>query len=123
MATNKETKVGTTITTEGIVKAIAEKTNGTEVQLSQKQAQAALAALKDVVSDAIAEGQKVQLTGFVTFEPSYRAARQGNNIKTGEKQDIPESAALNAKAGKQLKDITKGYSDKMIAALKAAKAN
>lgn len=121
MAEKVTNKVGTTITTEGIVKAMAEKTKDAEVQLSQKQAQAAITALKEVVADAIKSGQKVQITGFITLEPSYRAARQGNNIKTGEKQDIPESAALNAKAGKQLKDIAKNYSNDIMKSLKAAK--
>ena len=55
-----------------LVAAMAEQTN-----LSKKDAEAALKAFIDVVSEELKKGEKVQLVGFGTFEVSERAAREG----------------------------------------------
>ena len=57
-----------------LVAAMAEQTN-----LSKKDAEAALKAFIDVVSEELKKGEKVQLVGFGTFEVSERAAREGRN--------------------------------------------
>ena len=62
-----------------LVAAMAEQT-----QLSKKDAEAALKAFIDVVSEEMKKGEKVQLVGFGTFEVSERAAREGRNPATGE---------------------------------------
>ena len=82
-----------------LVSAIAAKT-----ELSKKDAEKALKAFIDVVSDELAEGGKIQLVGFGTFEVSERAARTGRNPQTGDEMNIPASKAPRFKAGKALKD-------------------
>jgi DNA-binding protein HU-beta len=82
-----------------LVSAIAAKT-----ELSKKDAEKALKAFIDVVSDELAEGGKIQLVGFGTFEVSERAARTGRNPQTGDEMKIPASKAPRFKAGKALKD-------------------
>ena len=82
-----------------IVAAMAEQT-----QLSKKDAEAALKAFIDVVSEEMKKGEKVQLVGFGTFEVSERAARTGRNPRTNENMEIPASKAPKFKAGKALKD-------------------
>ena len=62
-----------------LVAAMAEQTN-----LSKKDAEAALKAFIDVVSEELKKGEKVQLVGFGTFEVSERAAREGRKPQTGE---------------------------------------
>ena len=69
-----------------LVAAMAEKT-----QLSKKDAEAALKAFVDVVSEEMKKGEKVQLVGFGTFEVSERAAREGRNPQTGETMTIAAS--------------------------------
>lgn len=113
--------VGTTCTTEEIIKGICERSKGTDSPITQKQAADTINLFKEVVSAALATGQKVQMTGFISIEPSYRSARKGNNVVTGEPMDIPESVVLNVKAGKSLKDITKTMDGAIMDALKAAK--
>ena len=66
-----------------LVAAMAEQTN-----LSKKDAEAALKAFIDVVSEELKKGEKVQLVGFGTFEVSERAAREGRNPQTGETMEI-----------------------------------
>ena len=82
-----------------LVAAMAEQTN-----LSKKDAEAALKAFIDVVSEELKKGEKVQLVGFGTFEVSERAAREGRNPKTGEAMTIAASRTPKFKAGKALKD-------------------
>ena len=83
-----------------LVAAMAEQTN-----LSKKDAEAALKAFIDVVSEELKKGEKVQLVGFGTFEVSERAAREGRNPQTGETMEIKASKTPKFKAGKALKDV------------------
>ena len=83
-----------------LVAAMAEQTN-----LSKKDAEAALKAFIDVVSEELKKGEKVQLVGFGTFEVSERAAREGRNPQTGETMEIKASKTPKFKAGKALKDL------------------
>ena len=83
-----------------LVAAMAEPTN-----LSKKDAEAALKAFIDVVSEELKKGEKVQLVGFGTFEVSERAAREGRNPQTGETMEIKASKTPKFKAGKALKDM------------------
>ena len=83
-----------------LVAAMAEQTN-----LSKKDAEAALKAFIDVVSEELEKGEKVQLVGFGTFEVSERAAREGRNPQTGETMEIKASKTPKFKAGKALKDM------------------
>ena len=83
-----------------LIAAMAEQT-----QLSKKDAEAALKAFIDVVTEEMKKGEKVQLVGFGTFEVSERAARTGRNPQTGKEMTIPASKAPKFKAGKALKDM------------------
>ena len=83
-----------------LVAAMAEQTN-----LSKKDAEAALKAFIDVVSEELKKGEKVQLVGFGTFEVSERAAREGRNPQTGETMEIKASKTPKFKAEKALKDM------------------
>ena len=73
-----------------LVAAMAEQTN-----LSKKDAEAALKAFIDVVSEELKKGEKVQLVGFGTFEVSERAAREGRNPQTGETMEIKAKKPVN----------------------------
>ena len=57
-----------------------------------------------VTTDAIVNGDKVQIAGFGTFESVKREAREGRNPVTGEKMTIPAKNAPKFKAAKALKD-------------------
>lgn len=85
-----------------LVAAVAAK-----VELSKKDAEAAVNAVFDSVKDALAEGDKVSLIGFGTFSVKTRAARTGLNPRTKETIEIPESKVPAFKAGSALKDAVK----------------
>ena len=82
-----------------LVAAIAAKTGDTK-----KGAEASVNAFVEVITDALAKGDKVQLVGFGSFEVRKRAARKGRNPQTKEEIKIPASKAPVFKAGKALKD-------------------
>ena len=82
-----------------LIAAVAEKT-----ELSKKDADAAVSAVLGAITDALKEGDKIQLVGFGTFEVRNRAAKQGRNPRTGETMTVPASKVPAFKAGKALKD-------------------
>ena len=82
-----------------LIAAIAE-----QAEISKKDAEKALKAFVDVVTEQLKEGEKVQLVGFGTFEVSERAAREGRNPQTGKTMKIAACKAPKFKDGKALKD-------------------
>lgn len=83
-----------------LINAVAEK-----AALSKKDSEAAVSAVLDVISAALAEGDEVRLVGFGTFEVKRREARIGRNPKTKEEIQIPATKVPAFKPGKALKDI------------------
>ncbi len=72
--------------------------------ISKKDANAALTAVIDTITDTLAKGDKVQLVGFGTFEVRERKARQGINPQTKEQITIEAANIPGFKAGRALKD-------------------
>ena len=85
-----------------LVAAVAAK-----AELSKKDAEAAVKAVIDSLTEALADGDKVALVGFGTFEVKTRAARTGKNPRTGEAISIPASKVPSFKAGAALKNAVK----------------
>ena len=83
-----------------LVANIAEKSN-----LTKKDAEMALNGFLSTVEEALANGDKVQLVGFGTFEVRERKAREGiNPIKPEEVIKNPASKAPVFRSGKALKE-------------------
>ena len=72
---------------------------------TKKTAEKLVNAFVETVTEALTEGDKVQLVGFGSFEVRKRAARKGRNPQTKEEIKIPASKAPVFKAGKALKDL------------------
>ena len=81
-----------------LVDALVEQTGWT-----RKQAEEGLAAVVNTISDAVAEGNRVQIPGFGTFEKRERAAREARNPQTGETIKIKKTNVPAFKAGSGLK--------------------
>lgn len=82
-----------------LVNAVAEKSGQTK-----KIAEQVIDATFDSITEELAQGGKVALVGFGSFETRHRAARTGRNPKTKESINIPASTAPAFKPGKALKD-------------------
>lgn len=82
-----------------LVSMMAEKGN-----MLKKDAETALSAFIDSVTEALAKGEKVQLVGFGNFEVRKREERTGRDPRSGEPITIPACNSPAFKAGKGLKD-------------------
>lgn len=83
-----------------LIEAIADK-----AELSKKDADKALGAFIDTVTETLKDGDTVNIVGFGTFELRERAARTGKNPQTGEDMDIAASKVPALKIGKAYKAL------------------
>ena len=82
-----------------LISAVAEHAG-----LSKKDTEKALNSVFEVIGDALAKGDKVQIAGFGGFEVKAREARTGRNPHTGEAVEIEATKVPAFKASKALKD-------------------
>ena len=85
-----------------LINLIAEKGD-----YSKKDAEKALTTVIDSVSETLANGEKISLVGFGTFEVAKRAERQGINPATKQPITIEAKKVVKFKAGAQLSDAVK----------------
>ena len=72
--------------------------------VSKKDAEAVITATVDAITAALVNGEKVQVSGFGTFEVRARDARMGRNPHTKESIEIPATRVPAFKPSKALKD-------------------
>ena len=82
-----------------LVAAVSEKTG-----IAKKDAERAVSAMFETITAQLMNGQKVQISGFGTFEIKEREARVGRNPHTKESIEIPATTVPVFKASKVLKD-------------------
>jgi DNA-binding protein HU-beta len=86
-----------------LVDALADKAG-----VSKTDADNVLKALEDVVTSEVAgKGDKITLSGFMSFERTYRQPRMGRNPQTGEPLSVPGANAMKVSAGSKLKAAAK----------------
>ncbi len=72
--------------------------------LTKKDTERVLNAAIDAITASLVSGEKVQISGFGTFEAKAREARVGRNPHTRESIEIPATRVPTFKASKALKD-------------------
>ena len=82
-----------------LIAAVAESAG-----LSKKDTERVVNAALDTITAALCKGDKVQISGFGTFEVKDREARVGRNPHTKEAIEIPATRVPSFKASKALKD-------------------
>ena len=82
-----------------LIKAVAEKGG-----ISQKQVAETWALMEATILENLNAGEKVQLSGFGTFEIRQRAERKGRNPKTGEVVSVPACKYLAFVSAKSVKE-------------------
>jgi len=75
-----------------------------EAKLIKVDAQKVVEAVLKGVTEALKKGEDVRLIGFVSFDISKSAAREGHNSTTGEKIKIATSNRSVFRVGKELKE-------------------
>jgi len=81
------------------IQVVAEKAG-----LSKKDTNAALDAMLETITEALADGKSVSFIGFGTFSTAPRAARKARVPGTDKVVDVPATTAVKFKVGKKLKD-------------------
>lgn len=72
--------------------------------LFQRDVERIVGAVFDEITDALAQGDRVELRGFGAFSVKHRDARTGRNPRTGESVEVPAKRAPFFKTGKELRD-------------------
>ena len=75
-----------------------------KADIKKKDAEAAVTAVFDIIAEALAQDDKVQVVGFGTFKVKHREAHEGRNPATGENITIAASNNPVFTAGKALKE-------------------
>lgn len=98
------------MTKSELIEIIAAK----QPHLPIKDVELAVKTIIDTMSNALAEGDRIEVRGFGSFSLHFREARQGRNPKTGEAVSVPATYTPHFKPGKELKErandsLTQGY--------------
>jgi integration host factor subunit beta len=72
--------------------------------LTHRDAESAVKAILDAMSDAMARGHRIEIRGFGSFTVTRRPPRLGRNPRTGESVPIPEKRVPHFKPGKALRE-------------------
>jgi integration host factor subunit beta len=94
-------------------------------QLSQQDVEEALKTMLNTMSEALAEGHRIEIRGFGSFSVNERRSRMGRNPRTGAQVMIAEKRVPHFKPGKALRegvDQTASASDEAPAKVATRKA-
>src|SRR3954451_24617624 len=80
----------------------------TRLGVEKRTAESALDAVLDTIQRAVAQGEKVAITGFGVFEKVDRAARTGRNPRTGEAVKVKKTSVPKFRPGSQFKGVVSG---------------
>lgn len=89
-----------TMTRSDLVEALASRFS----QLTHRDAEFAVKAILDAMSDALVKGHRIEIRGFGSFSVSRRSPRIGRNPRSGESVMIPEKRVPHFKPGKALRE-------------------
>ena len=74
----------------------------------RKRASAALDGIVEEIQRAVAEGQRVTISGFGVFERRDREARTARNPRTGETVKVAKTSVPAFRPGQAFKDVVTG---------------
>ena len=75
-----------------------------KVHLTNRQAEAVVGIFLACITEALREGDKVELRGFGSFRTRSRGARQGRNPRTGDAVQVPAKKLPFFRAGEDLRE-------------------
>lgn len=89
-----------------LVQSLASKTDMTKAE-AQRAVDALFNTKDGIMTRALKKGDRIQITGFGTFETRKRKARTGRNPRTGKEIKIGPTTTPSFRPGKALKDAIK----------------
>ncbi|NOY62042.1 MAG: integration host factor subunit beta [Gammaproteobacteria bacterium] len=88
------------MTKSDLIEILAQRQN----QLSSKDVEFAVKNVIEQMSQALANGERIEIRGFGSFSLHYRPPRVGRNPKTGESVELTGKHVPHFKAGKELRE-------------------
>jgi integration host factor subunit beta len=88
------------MTKADLIQLITEKAN-----LQQKQAEAVINMIFDMMCDTLKKDDRIEIRGFGSFVNRQYGSYQGRNPKTGQLVEVPPKRVPFFKVGKELKEI------------------
>lgn len=92
------------MTKSGLIERVAEQTP----HISKKDTEVVVNTIFDSMTEALRNGERIEIRGFGSFQVKVREAREGRNPKTGEEVHIPAKRTPFFKVGKDLKEMVDG---------------
>ena len=92
------------MTKSELIARLAERLAERNSQLVYKDAELAVKTLLDALSRNMAQGSRIEIRGFGSFDLNYRPPRVGRNPKSGSSVSVPEKYVPHFKAGKELRE-------------------
>jgi integration host factor beta subunit len=89
------------MTKSGLIEKVADQTP----HISKKDTEVVVNTIFDAMTDALSNGERIEIRGFGSFQVKVREAREGRNPKTGEMVSIPAKRTPFFKVGKELKEM------------------
>ncbi|MCK4707812.1 MAG: integration host factor subunit beta [Gammaproteobacteria bacterium] len=77
--------------------------------LAYRDVELAVKSLIEMMSSALAMGERIEIRGFGSFSLHYRPPRVGRNPKSGDKVDLPGKYVPHFKPGKELRDRANNF--------------
>jgi len=88
---------------DDLVQAVADAAG-----INKAEADRALQAVVDSITNTVASGDRIQIPGLGTFEPRARSAREGRNPQTGDTIQIAATTVPGFKPATAFKNATAG---------------
>ena len=98
------------MTKSELIELIAAK----QSHLPAKDVELAVKQILEIMSDALAQGQRIEIRGFGSFSLHFRPPRQGRNPKTGETVALAGKYVPHFKPGKDLRERVNDGADRPI---------
>jgi integration host factor subunit beta len=100
----------TTMTKSELIEIITAK----QKHLPAKDVELALKQILEIMSDALSQGERIEIRGFGSFSLHFRPPRQGRNPKTGEAVALSGKYVPHFKPGKDLRERVNDGADRPI---------
>ncbi len=83
---------------------LIERLTSKHFQLSIKEVEDSVRETLQLMTDSLANGERIEVRGFGSFSLHYRAPRIGRNPKTGDKVELGGKHVPHFKPGKELRE-------------------
>ena len=90
---------------------LADKRNEKLTELQKTDVASALDCILGQMSDALAQGERIEIRGFGSFSLRHRRPRRARNPKTGETVNLPAKVATHFKPGQEMRDRVNSQSN------------